>query len=318
MNTTIRLLSSLVAAITLTTAAHGADIVPATQLRALNVDGMEIHYREAGDPSKPALVLLHGFPSSSYMYRKLIPKLAGRFHVIAPDYPGSGLSPASADFRPTFEQLSVLMEHFLEQKQLNRYALYVQDFGGPVGFRIAARQPQHVSALIIQNANAYEEGLSAQIASNISTLKAGLNAETEPVLDHILSPDGVKFMYQHGTRQPAALDSSTWTMDTAVLRDPAAKAVQKGLLVDYHSNLKQYDAWQAYFRKAQPPTLIVWGKNDPLFTEAGARAFLRDLPQAELRLLDTGHFALEEDVSAVADNLLSFAARHGVDRPVQP
>lgn len=311
MNTAKRLLTALATAATLAGTAHAAE---STQLRTLTVDGLEIHYREAGDPGKPALVLLHGFPSSSYMYRTLIPKLAGRFHVIAPDYPGSGLSPAKAGYTPTFEQLSVVMEHFIAQKQLGRYALYVQDFGGPVGFRIAARNPQQVNALIIQNANAYDEGLSAQIAANISTLKVGVNPETDGVLEHILSPDGVKFMYQHGTRQPAQLDSSTWTADSAVLRDPAAKAVQKGLLVDYDSNLKQYSAWQAYFREAQPPTLIVWGKNDPLFTEAGARAFLHDLPKAELRLLDTGHFALEEDVDAVADNLLAFADRNGITR----
>jgi pimeloyl-ACP methyl ester carboxylesterase len=311
MNTAKRLLTTLATAATLAGTAHATETA---QLRTLTVDGLEIHYREAGDPSKPALVLLHGFPSSSYMYRTLIPKLAGRFHVIAPDYPGSGLSPAKAGYTPTFEQLSVVMEHFIAKKQLGRYALYVQDFGGPVGFRIAARNPQQVSALIIQNANAYEAGLSAQIAANISTLKVGLNPETDGVLEHILSPDGVKFMYQHGTRQPAQLDSSTWTADSAVLRDPAAKAVQKGLLVDYDSNLKQYSAWQAYFRKVQPPTLIVWGKNDPLFTEAGARAFLHDLPKAELSLLDTGHFALEEDVDTVADKLLAFADRNGITR----
>lgn len=309
MNTTTRLLTAFATAVALAAPAHATE---ATQLRTLTVDGMEIHYREAGDPAKPALVLLHGFPSSSYMYRTLIPKLAGRFHVIAPDYPGSGLSPAKAGFTPTFEQLSIVMEHFLAQKQLSRYALYVQDFGGPVGFRIAARNPAQVTALIIQNANAYDEGLSVQIASNINILKVGLNPETEGVLEHILSPDGVKFMYQHGTRQPAQLDNSTWTTDSAVLRDPAAKAVQKGLLVDYDSNLKQYSAWQAYFRKAQPPTLIVWGKNDPLFNEAGARAFQRDLPKAELHLLDTGHFALEEDADAIADKLLAFAARNGI------
>lgn len=311
MNTTQRLLATVATAAALAAPALAADTV---QLRTLNVDGMEIHYREAGDPSQPALVLLHGFPSSSYMYRKLIPKLAGRFHVIAPDYPGSGLSPAKAGYTPTFEQLSVVMEHFIAQKQLGRYALYVQDFGGPVGFRIAARNPQHISALIIQNANAYDEGLSAQLSANINTLKVGLNPETEGALEQILSPDGVKFMYQHGARQPAQLDSSTWTADSAVLRNPAASAVQKALLVDYDSNLKQYGAWQAYFRQAQPPALIVWGKHDPFFTEAGARAYLRDLPKAELHLLDTGHFALEEDSDAVAGQLLAFAERNGITR----
>ena len=314
MNITARL-ATLAAALALTAPAHAAATPDqAVQQRTMVVDGMQVFYREAGDPGKPALVLLHGFPSSSHMFRDLIPKLSGQFHVIAPDYPGSGLSPARPGYTPTFEELSVVMEHFLAQKKLTRYALYVQDFGGPVGFRIAARHPERVSALVIQNANAYDVGLSAKIAANIDTLKVGINRDTDVVLERILSPEGVKFMYQHGTRQPAKLDASTWTLDSAVLQDPAAKAVQKGLLVDYHSNLKQYDAWQAYFRKAQPPALIIWGKNDPLFTEAGARAFQQDLPKAELQLLDTGHFALEEDGDTIADSILAFAARQGVSR----
>ncbi len=288
--------------------------VPAAQVHqhTLDVDGLPIAYREAGDPSLPAIVLLHGFPSSSYMYRNLIPHLAQRFHVIAPDYPGSGDSVAPQGYTPTFEQLSVVMERFLARKGVRRYALYVQDFGGPVGFRIAARHPEQVTALVIQNANAYEEGLSEQIASNIRTLKAGANPRTAPVLDHILSPEGVQFMYRHGTRQPERLDASTWTLDSAVLRQPAARAVQQGLLADYHSNVAQYGAWQHYFRTAQPPALVVWGKNDPLFTPAGARAFLRDLPDAELALLDTGHFALEEDHEAIASRILAFAGRIGL------
>lgn len=280
----------------------------------IDVDGLPIAYREAGDPSQPAIVLLHGFPSSSHMYRNLIPLLARRFHVIAPDYPGSGGSVAPEGYTPTFEQLSVVMEHFLARKGVQRYALYVQDFGGPVGFRIAARHPERVSALVIQNANAYDEGLSEAIASNIRTLKAGINAETEPVLEHILSPDGVQFMYRHGTRQPDHLDAGTWALDSAVLRQPSAKAVQKGLLVDYHSNVAQYGAWQQYFRTAQPPALVVWGKNDPLFTEAGARAFRKDLPNAEVKLLDTGHFALEEENGAIADSILAFAEKIGLAR----
>lgn len=285
-------------------------------LPTLDVDGLPIAYREAGDPSLPAIVLLHGFPSSSHMYRNLIPQLAQRFHVIAPDYPGSGESvvPQGAPFTPTFEQLSVVIERFIAKKGIQRYALYVQDFGGPVGFRIAARHPEQISALVIQNANAYEEGLSEQIAGNIRTLKAGINPDTDQVLEHILSPDGVQWMYRHGTRRPERLDAASWTRDSAVLRNPSARAVQKGLLVDYHSNVAQYGAWQRYFRSAQPPALVVWGKNDPLFTQAGARAFLRDLPNAEFQLLDTGHFALEEDNDTIARSILAFAERAGVTR----
>ncbi|GAB2862972.1 alpha/beta fold hydrolase [Pseudoduganella ginsengisoli] len=290
--------------------AQPAQAANAVRQNTIDVDGMPIAYREAGDPSQPAIVLLHGFPSSSYMYRNLIPQLAQRFHVIAPDYPGSGDSVAPQGYTPTFEQLSVVMEHFLAKKGVQRYTLYVQDFGGPVGFRIAARHPERVSALVIQNANAYDEGLSEQIADNIRTLKVGINPQTDAVLEQILSPDGVQFMYRHGTRQPERLDAATWTLDSAVLRKPSAKAVQKGLLVDYHSNVAQYGAWQQYFRTAQPPALVVWGKNDPLFTEAGARAFLKDLPNAELKLLDTGHFALEEDNDVIARSILAFADKH--------
>lgn len=288
----------------------------AASLPTIDVDGLPIAYREAGDPSLPAIVLLHGFPSSSYMYRNLIPQLAQRFHVIAPDYPGSGESvvPPGSAFTPTFDQLSMVMERFLAKKGIRRYALYVQDFGGPVGFRIAARHPEQVSALVIQNANAYEEGLSEQIASNIRTLQAGITPETDEVLEHILSPDGVQWMYRHGTRHPDSLDASTWTLDSAVLRQPWARNVQKGLLADYHSNVAQYGAWQRYFRNAQPPALVMWGKNDPLFTPAGAQAFLKDLPNAEVTLLDTGHFALEEDNDAIAGRILAFAGRVGLAR----
>lgn len=295
-------------------ATSAGNAAPTIGQHTIEVDGLPIAYREAGDPSLPAIVLLHGFPSSSYMYRNLIPQLAQRFHVIAPDYPGSGDSVAPQGYTPTFEQLSVVMEHFLAKKGVQRYTLYVQDFGGPVGFRIAARHPERVSALVIQNANAYDEGLSDNIASNIRTLKVGINAETDVVLEHILSPDGVKFMYRHGTRLPEQLDASTWTQDSAVLRQPSAKAVQKGLLVDYHSNVAQYGAWQQYFRTAQPPALVVWGKNDPLFTAAGAHAFARDLPNAEVKLLDTGHFALEEENDAIAGSILAFADRIGLAR----
>jgi pimeloyl-ACP methyl ester carboxylesterase len=296
----------------MTAASTAAGMEPGRHM--IDVDGLPIAYREAGDPSLPAIVLLHGFPSSSHMYRNLIPQLAQRFHVIAPDYPGSGDSVAPDGYTPTFEQLSVVMERFLARKGVQRYALYLQDFGGPVGFRIAARHPERVSALVIQNANAYDEGLSDKLATHIRTLKAGINPETDAVLEKILSPGSVQFMYRHGTRQPERLDAGTWTLDSAVLRQPSAKAVQKGLLVDYHSNVAQYGAWQHYFRTAQPPALVVWGKNDPLFTPAGARAFQRDLPKADIRLLDTGHFALEEENDAIAGSILDFAERIGLTR----
>ncbi len=306
-----RLLAGLFALTFLNTPGQGASHTPGVSYRIQDVDGLPIFYREAGDPTKPAIVLLHGFPSSSNMYRDLIPELATRFHVIAPDYPGSGQSvvPVGTTFTPTFDHLSQVMDSFLQQKGLARYTLYMQDFGGPVGMRIAARHPERISALIVQNANSYREGLAPDLAQNIEHLSAGINAETDPALENILSADGVRYMYVQGAHDPARLDPSAWTLDSAALNNPVNKAIQKGFLVDYHNNLTQYPAWQTYLRKEQPPTLIVWGKNDPMFIEAGAHAYLKDLPRAELHTLDTGHFALEEENKSIAAFILGFARR---------
>jgi len=286
----------------------GAFAAPAISYRTMDVDGVSIFYREAGDPAKPAIVLLHGFPSSSHMYRDLIPRLMERFYVIAPDYPGSGYSdvPANGRFTPTFDGLADVMTRFIQKKGLSKFSLYLQDFGGPVGFRIAASHPEQITALIIQNANAYEEGLSAKLTKNIQQMRVGINTETEPALANILSPQGVRFMYMTGARNPERMSPDAWKMDEMGLLKDANRKVQMQLLVDYHSNVALYPAWQEYFRQHQPPMLIVWGKKDPLFIEAGAKAFLRDIPNAELHLLDTGHFALEEDAVEIAARIHRF------------
>ncbi|WP_341676774.1 alpha/beta hydrolase [Niveibacterium sp. SC-1] len=276
--------------------------------RTIDVDGIQIFYREAGDPQRPTVLFLHGFPASSQMYAGLMARLADRYHVIAPDYPGSGHTVVGekARFSPTFDGLAAAMEGFIQAKQLKRYALYMQDFGGPVGFRLAVAHPERVSALIVQNANAYEEGLSDKIRDNIQRTSVGINAETQPLLDGITSRGSVQFMYTFGQRAPETVSPDAWTLAAGELEGSFNRAVQQNLLTDYHRNLPQYPAWQAYLKRAQPPTLVVWGKHDPLFVEAGARAFTRDLPRAEVHLLDTGHFALEEDTPAVAEHMRRF------------
>lgn len=277
--------------------------------RTLDVDGASIFYREAGQPGRPAIVLLHGFPSSSHMYRDLMPLLSRDYHVIAPDYPGSGYSVAAPGMPATFDALAGVMEHFIEALGLEHFTLYMQDFGGPVGMRLALRHPEWIDALVIQNANAYEEGLSDALVHHIGTLHQGVNEATQPLLDEILSPDGVRFMYQTGARAQANLNPDAWNHDLAGLVAPDNRRIQQGLLADYHSNVAQYPAWQAWLRAHRPPALIAWGKGDPLFVEAGAHAWLRDLPHAELHLLDTGHFALEEEAARVADLIRTFCAK---------
>ncbi|AIY39470.1 Alpha/beta hydrolase fold precursor [Collimonas arenae] len=283
---------------------------PQVSYRIQDVDGIKIFYREAGNPANPTIVLLHGFPSSSHMYRDLIPALMGKFHVIAPDYPGSGYSevPDGVPFTPTFDGLADVMTRFVEKKGLTKFALYVQDFGGPVGFRMAASHPEWISALVIQNANAYKEGLSSQVASDIKQLSVGINPDTERAMSQVLSPQGVQYMYKTGARNPERLNPDAWTHDEEGLQNDVNRKIQMNLLADYHSNVEQYPAWHDYFRKSQPPTLIVWGKNDPLFIEAGANAYLRDIKNAELHLLDSGHFALEEDSAEIAARITSFFA----------
>lgn len=263
--------------------------------RTTTVDGIRIFYREAGDPKNPTILLLHGFSSSSHMFRDLLPLLAGRFHLVAPDYPGFGYSDApSADkFEPSFARLDEVMENFVAQMGLRHFTLYMQDFGGPVGFRMAVHHPDWISGLIVQNANAYAEGLPAQAA-------APADQPPQPTSAQVVNAGFIKFMYTNGVRDAASLNPDAWTVDIAVLQNPEAKRIQSGLIDDYPTNIALYPQWQAYMREHQPRTLIVWGKNDRGFSVAGAEAYRRDLPGAELEYFDTGHFALEEDASGIA------------------
>jgi len=284
--------------------------LPTIHHRTLNVEGLDIFYREAGSPDKPALLLLHGFPSSSHMFRNLIPALADDFHIIAPDYPGYGHSsaPDAGQFSYTFDRLSEVIEAFLVKLGITRFALYIQDFGAPVGLRIAARHPEWISALIVQNGNAYAEGFSAAFAA-FEPFWQNRNAETEVPLRGFLTLDTTRFQYTHGARNVEAISPDSWTHDQALLDRPGNDLIQLSLLHDYQSNPPQFAVWQEYFRKHQPPTLIAWGRNDPFFTEAGAHAYLKDLPDARLHLLDSGHFALEEDGEHIATLIQQFLTR---------
>jgi pimeloyl-ACP methyl ester carboxylesterase len=273
------------------------------------VNGHRVFYREAGPKTAKTIVLLHGFPSSSHMFRDLIPKLATKYHVVAPDYLGFGYSdsPARANFAYTFDNLAAVTDKFLVQTGNSRYTLYLQDYGGPVGFRIATAHPERVQGLIIQNSNAYVEGISKLAFGVLAEFGKNRNAETEKPVRGLLGYDGIKFGYTEGSPNPAAINPDSYTFDNALFQaKPENVEVQLDLFADYQNNVSLYPAWQAYFRKHQPRTLVVWGKGDPLFTVEGSKAFSRDLKNVDYNLYDAGHFALEEKLDAISTKILRF------------
>ena len=252
------------------------------------IDGRKIFYREAGPATAPAVVLLHGFPSSSHMFRDLIPKLAGDFRVIAPDYLGFGYSdqPGAKDYHYTFDNLAGLIEKLLfEELKLSRFAIFVQDYGAPVGFRVASQHPEAITGIVVQNGNAYVEGISPAFEP-LKAFWANRTLETEQPVRDLLTAQTTRFQYTHGAKEPSKISPDSYTFDQLFLDRPGNDAIQLDLFHNYPSNVALYDEWHAYFRKHQPPMLIVWGQNDPFFTVEGARAFQRDLPKAELHLLD--------------------------------
>lgn len=281
---------------------------PKTTHDKINIDGLDILYREAGPKDAPTIVLLHGFPSSSHMFRDLIAELQNDFHLIAPDYPGFGYSdsPDAGKFDYTFDNLADIVAKLLAAKSCDRYWLFLQDYGGPVGFRLAAAHPERVAGLLVQNANAYMDGVSEMLASAAMPFWQNLSAATEAPLRGLVTPDGVKMQYLTGVKDPAVVNPDAWTHDLVSLSRPGNVEAQLALLFNYQSNVPKFAEWQAYFRAHQPPTLITWGKKDPFFTEAGARAYLKDLPKAELHLLDTGHFALEDHSGEIAQHIHNF------------
>lgn len=278
----------------------------------INVDGLNIAYREAGDPSKPKLVLLHGFPASSHQYRDLIPALADRFHVIAPDYQGFGNSdaPDPAKYAYTFDGIALTMEKFLAAKGFDHYGLFVQDYGGPVGFRIAGRHPEALDWLIVQNSNAYEEGFTKAWDGLRGALWKTRTPETEKPLAGFLTHDAIKSFYLHGAANPEVVSPDNWESDYGFMQRPHSVRMNLDLFYDYRNNVALYPQWHDYFKSHQPPTLIVWGRNDPFFTVEGARAYARDNPNVELHLLETGHFVLEDRLGEATQLIRAFLAAH--------
>ena len=283
---------------------------PATCHRSATVGGLTVFYREAGPADAPVVVLLHGFPSSSHMFRNLIPALADRYRVIAPDLPGFGLSdmPKPADFPYSFATYTDIVDQLLAQLGACRYALYVMDYGAPVGLRLAVRHPGRVSALIIQNGNAYEAGMG-DFWDTTRALWADNSAANQDVMRAFLTLDATRFQYLAGVRDVARIDPAAWIHDQFFLDRPGSDLVQLAVMYDYRTNVALYPAFHDYFRVFQPPALILWGVNDPIFLPEGARAFLRDLPQAELHHLDTGHFALEDKADQMVPLIREFLGR---------
>ena len=277
------------------------------QYKSMLVDDVHIAYREVGDINNPAIVLLHGFPSSSHQYRKVLHELADEFYLIAPDYPGFGNSdfPAAADYEYTFDNIAQTIDAFLQQKGLKKYTLMIQDYGAPIGFRIATAHPERVTAIINQNGNAYEEGLGGAW-KNVRAFWADRNEKTEAALLGVFSLEGLKWQYTHGTRNPENVNPDTWHLDYLRMSRPNAHAVNLDLFYDYQNNIKLYPVWQQYLRDHQPPLLIVWGKNDAFFPESGAEAFKKDVKNIDYNIYDTGHFALEEDGEKIIAKIRSF------------
>jgi len=284
-----------------------------TFYRTSKIEGLDIFYREAGPKDAPVVLLLHGFPSSSHMFRNLIPMLADKYHVVAPDFPGYGESsaPSVNDFEYSFERLASLTEKFTEKLNLSSYALYLSDIGASVGFRLALMHPERVTAMIVQNGVAHVEAINKEF------LKTGLSdywedrseKNAQVLLDWLLTIEGTKWHYLHGVSDPSKISPDNWVIDQAYQDRPGNKDIQLSILYNAKRDLDVFDDWQEYFRKHQPPTLITWGKNDGIFTVEGAELFKRDIPSAELHLFDTGHFALEEDLEEMASLIRDFLGR---------
>src|SRR5215831_4165770 len=288
--------------------------LPLTSVRKVEADGIQVFYREAGDLGAPVVLLLHGFPTSSFMFRELIPRLAGQYRAIAPDLPGFGFTevPAERKYVYSFDRLAFTIEAFIQALKLDRYAIYVFDYGAPTGFRLAMAHPDRVTAIVTQNGNAYEEGLG-DAWHQIRQYWASPTAENREVLrKNILTLKGTHWQYTHGVPNPESVPPEAYTLDTALLERPRNKEIQLDLFLDYASNLNLYPKFQEYFRKSRPPLLAIWGKNDPFFIPAGAQAFRKDLPNAKVQFLDTGHFALETHAVEIASAMKDFLETSGV------
>lgn len=288
-------------------------ILPATTYTTVKtvtteIDGLNIFYREAGKPGNPKLVLLHGFPASSHQYRNLIPALADKFHVIAMDYPGFGNSdmPDPAKYSYTFDKIAEIVETFLEKMGFTRFGLYVQDYGGPVGFRILAHNPDWLEWLIIQNTNAYEVGFTAAWDGFRNALWKSRTPESEKPLMAFLKLDAIKSIYLHGHKKPELISPDNWNMDFRFMERPNSRKVQMEFFYDYRTNVELYPVWQKFLHSRQPKTIIFWGQDDIFFTREGGEAYLQDLPNAEIHRLDSGHFAVEDCLDYIVKNIRRF------------
>lgn len=280
----------------------------ATKFKTETVDGVNIFYREAGDPEKETIVLLHGFPSSSHQYRKVLSSsLADDYHLLAPDYPGFGSSDFlnSVEYEYTFDNIALSINGLLEQLGIDSYVLMIHDYGAPIGFRLAVANPDRVKGIINQNGNAYEEGLGDAWAP-LRKLWTNRNIETEEALLGVFSLEGLKWQYTHGTRNPENINPDTWNLDFLRMSRPGAYEINIDLFYDYQNNIKKYPEWQEYLRINQPPLLIVWGKNDAFFPISGAEAFKKDVKNIDFNIIDTGHFALEEESKFIIAKIREF------------
>ncbi len=285
-----------------------------TYHNTVNVNGVNIFYREAGDVSKPTILLLHGYPTSSHMFRNLITDLSVQYHVLAPDYPGFGRSdqPLMEDFEYTFDNMSKIVEGFLNELKVTKYSIYLMDYGAPIGFRIAAKYPERIESLIIQNGNAYDEGLK-DFWVPIKKYWNDYTLENGKPLEGFHSSAGLKWQYTHGVQDSTKISPDNWSIDLQHLTREGNNEIQLAMFYDYRTNVPLYPEWQQYFREHQPPTLIVWGKNDYIFPADGAYPYKRDLKKLEFHLLDTGHFALEEKGDEIAEYILNFLQKNKIN-----
>lgn len=289
---------------------------PRTSIHRVAADGVEVFYRAAGEVSAPVVLLLHGFPTSSFMFRELIPRLASDYRVIAPDLPGFGFTEVHPErnYVYSFDQLALTVEAFTQALKIDRYAIYVFDYGAPTGFRLAMAHPDRVTAIVSQNGNAYEEGLG-DAWDPIRKYWVQQTAENRDILrKSILTAGGTRWQYTHGVADPESIAPESYILDTALFERPGNKEIQLDLFLDYASNVRLYPKFQEYFRKSKPPLLAVWGKNDPFFIPAGAEAFRKDIPDAKIQLLDTGHFALETHVVEISAAMKNFFETNDIAR----
>lgn len=310
------LIATTIVGLTLPAAGHAGDLAPAAassltipvvHYRTMSIDGVDVFFREAGPADQPVVLLLHGFPTSSHMFRNLIPLLADRYHVIAPDYPGFGNSgaPPADEFTYSFGHFADIVDELMTRLGAEQYAMYVMDYGAPVGYRLALKHPERVSALVIQNGNAYEEGLR-EFWDPVKVLWADGSEKNRQALNGLVTLDMTIFQYTDGVADVSRISPDNWLVDQPLLDRPGNRDIQLALFEDYGTNVPLYPQFQAFFREQSPPTLILWGKNDKIFPEAGAHPYLRDLPEAQMHILDTGHFALEDKLDVMAPLISEF------------